>query len=146
MEKLFSESQSAIRKQITAPIEARINSYLASLHGPGTRADLVFTESGGQELTLTRPGQPTFPFETLSGGTKEQLAAAVRLAMAEILAADHGNTLPILFDDAFAFADPDRTQSLQRMLDLAASRGLQIIILSCTPADYSPLAAKEILL
>ena len=32
------------------------------------------------------------------------------------------------------------------MLDLAASRGLQIIVLSCTPADYTALGAKQIFL
>jgi len=35
-------------------------------------------------------------------------------------------------DPAFAYTDPDRVQSLQRMLDLAALRSLQIIILTGT--------------
>jgi hypothetical protein len=30
------------------------------------------------------------------------------------------------------------------MLDLAASRGLQVIVLTCTPADYAGLGAREI--
>jgi uncharacterized protein YhaN len=51
--------------------------------------------------------------------------------------------LPIVFDDAFAYTDPERIQSLQRMLDLAATRGLQIIVLTCTPKDYSAFGAKE---
>jgi hypothetical protein len=33
---------------------------------------------------------------------------------------------------------------LQRMLDLAASRGLQVIVLSCNPTDYHMLGAHEI--
>jgi uncharacterized protein YhaN len=65
-------------------------------------------------------------------------------ALAEILATDHDGTLPILFDDAFAYTDPTRIQSLQRMLDLAATRGLQIIVLTCTPNDYSAFGASEI--
>jgi hypothetical protein len=30
------------------------------------------------------------------------------------------------------------------MLDLAATRGLQIIVLTCTPKDYSAFGASEI--
>ena len=75
---------------------------------------------------------------------KCRLAAAVRLAMAEILAADHDGCLPLVFDDAFAYTDPERVQFLQRMLDLAALRGLQVIVLTCTPDDYSGLGASEI--
>jgi hypothetical protein len=66
--------------------------------------------------------------------------------MAEVLAADHDGCLPLVFDDAFAYSDPERVQILQRMLDLAASRGLQIIILTCNPSDYAALGARQILL
>jgi len=48
-----------------------------------------------------------------------------------------------LLEDAFACTDPERVQSLQRMLDLAANRGLQIILLTCTPNDYSAFGAGE---
>jgi DNA repair exonuclease SbcCD ATPase subunit len=144
LQMLFSESQSAISEQVTQPIADRITGYLERLFEPGVRAVLELTEDGAQMLKLTRPGTPTFPFDSLSGGAKEQVAAAVRLAMAEILAADHGGCLPLVFDDAFAFADPDRVQALQSMLDLAAIRGLQVIVLTCTPADYIALGAKEI--
>lgn len=34
-------------------------------------------------------------------------------------------------------------QTLQRMLDLAATRGLQVIVLTCTPSDYRALGAHE---
>jgi hypothetical protein len=85
-------------------------------------------------------------FETLSGGTCEQVAAAVRLAMAELLAQAHDGSLPVVFDDAFGYADPERVRALQRMLELGASRGLQIIALTCNAADYAGFATKEITL
>lgn len=72
------------------------------------------------------------------------ITTAVRLALANILAVDHDGCLPSLFDDAFAYSDPERIQSLQRMLDLAATRGLQIIVLTRAPGDYSALGANEI--
>ena len=64
--------------------------------------------------------------------------------MAEVLAADHGGCLPVVFDDAFAYSDPERVNQLQRMLDLAATRGLQVIILTCNPVDYAALGAKTV--
>jgi uncharacterized protein YhaN len=68
----------------------------------------------------------------------------MRLAMAEVLAADHGGCLPIVLDDAFANSDPDRVSALQRMLYRAAERGLQVIVLTCTPADYATFGGKEV--
>ena len=66
--------------------------------------------------------------------------------MAEVLAADHDGCLPVVFDDAFAYSDPERVNQLQRMLDLAATRGLQIIVVTCNPADYAALGACQVIL
>ena len=141
---LFSSSREAIDRSLVQPLADRISGYLQCLFGPGTEVRVNLSDTGIQGLDLIRPGDPAFSFATLSGGAKEQVAAATRLALAEILATDHDGTLPILFDDAFAYTDPERIQSLQRMLDLAAVRGLQIIVLTCTPADYSAFGASEI--
>jgi DNA repair exonuclease SbcCD ATPase subunit len=141
---LFSSSREAIDRSIIQPLADRISGYLQCLFGPATQVSVHLSETGIDSFELLRPGDPAFRFATLSGGAKEQVAAAVRLAMAEILAADHDGCLPILFDDAFAFTDPDRIQALQRMLDLAATRGLQVIVLTCTPADYLAFGAREI--
>ena len=74
------------------------------------------------------------------------MAAAVRLAAAELLSADHDGCLPLVFDDAFAYSDPDRVRTLQRMLDLGAAHGLQIIVVTCNPADYASLGARQVIL
>jgi DNA repair exonuclease SbcCD ATPase subunit len=141
LHQLFSSSREAIDRSIIQPLADRISGYLQCLFGPAAQIRVNLSDTGIEGFDLIRPGDPVFSFATLSGGTKEQVAAAARLAMAEILATDHNGSLPILFDDAFAYTDPDRVQSLQRMLDLAANRGLQIIVLTCTPADYSALGA-----
>lgn len=141
LHQLFSSSREAIDSSIIQPLADRISGYLQCLFGPAAEVRVNLSDTGIEGFDLIRPGDPVFSFSTLSGGTKEQVAAAVRLAMAEILATDHNGSLPILFDDAFAYTDPDRVQFLQRMLDLAATRGLQIIVLTCTPADYSALGA-----
>lgn len=143
LHQLFSSSREAIDRSLVQPLADRIAGYLQCLFGPGAEVRVNLSDAGIQGLDLIRAGDPAFGFSSLSGGAKEQVAAAVRLAMAEILATDHDGCLPILFDDAFAYTDPERVQSLQRMLNLAALRGLQVIVLTCAPADYSAFGAKE---
>lgn len=141
---LFNESREAIDRSLVQPLADRITGYLRCLFGPSAEVRVKVSESGIEGLELFRAEDSNFGFEMLSGGAREQVAAAVRLALAEILAANHDGCLPIVFDDAFAYTDPERVQSLQRMLDLAARRGLQVILLSCTPLDYSALGALEL--
>lgn len=145
---LFQEEQRALAEQFTRPLAEKISAYLQCVLGPGAQAHVNLENSEFTSLRLSRPedGSGAFMFHTLSGGAKEQLAAAVRLAMAEVLAADYGGCLPVVFDDAFTNTDAERVNKVQRMLDLAASRGLQVIVLTCNPADYAALGAKTTIL
>ena len=145
LHRLFTESRESITRSVTQPIADHVTGYLECLFGRGVRVDVDWSQTDSkptQTIHLQHPGMPRFAFDSLSGGAKEQVAAAVRLATAEILAAAHNDCLPILFDDSFAYSDRERIQSLQSMLDLAATRGLQVIVLSCTPADYVGFGAK----
>ena len=132
--------------QYTQPLLERVGIYLGSMFEHGARLEIKKEGDGFAEATLVRPNSkdpyPT-PFESLSGGAREQVATAIRLATAEILAENYGGTLPIVFDDAFAFTDRQRIQQVIQMLDLGANRGLQVILLSCTPEDYANLGAEE---
>ncbi|MES2475284.1 MAG: AAA family ATPase [Verrucomicrobiota bacterium] len=140
----FSTMGEAMARSLVQPLADRISGYLGCLFGAGAAVSLELADNGIAGIELVRPGDSAFSFATLSGGAREQVAAAARLAMAEILASDHEGCLPILFDDAFAYTDPDRVLRLQRMLDLAAVRGLQVIVLTCTPDDYSAFGAAPI--
>jgi energy-coupling factor transporter ATP-binding protein EcfA2 len=143
---LFLNEQRALADRFTRPLADKISGYLECLFGAGTRANVVLAENAFSGLQLVRPthGGGAVPFDSLSGGAREQVAAAVRLAMAEVLCNDHHGCLPVIFDDAFAYSDPERVQTLQRMLYLAASRGLQVIVLTCAPSDYAALGAAHI--
>jgi DNA repair exonuclease SbcCD ATPase subunit len=145
---LFLEEQKALSERFTQPLAEKISGYLQCLFGSGARASVVLTDNAFSGLQIFRPGKEVgaIRFDSLSGGTKEQVAAAMRLALAEVLAADHDGCLPVVFDDAFAYSDPDRVQALQRMLDLAAARHMQVIVLTCTPSDYSSLGANTVFL
>ena len=146
LDELFQAETCTLSKQLTQPLADKISGYLQCIFGVGARAQVDLENSEFTGLQLYRPsfGNSPFTFANLSGGAKEQIAAAVRLAMAEVLAADYGGCLPVVFDDAFAYSDPVRVQELQRMLDLAATRGLQVIVLSCNPTDYASLGAKRV--
>ncbi len=148
LNQLFLDEQRALSERFTKPFAERISTYLQCLFGPGAHAIVTLANNAFTGLQLVRPlqGGGATPFDILSGGAREQVAAAVRLAMAEVLAADYDGCLPLVFDDAFAYSDPERVQTLQRMLDLAASRGLQLIILTCNPSDYAALGAREVIL
>ncbi|MGE9270772.1 MAG: AAA family ATPase [Verrucomicrobiales bacterium] len=140
---LFREERQGLADRFTVPLSAKVGDYLQCLFGREAIADLKLEDGRFDHLNVARPlGQ--FEFAKLSGGTKEQVAAAMRLAVAELLAAEHHGSLPVVFDDSFTHSDPERVLKLQRMLDLAASRGLQIIVLTCTPHNYRSLGAHEI--
>jgi DNA repair exonuclease SbcCD ATPase subunit len=146
LHQMFLDEQRALSDRFTRPLADKISEYLQCLFGSGTRANVALVENsfGGLQLVRSADGEGAQPFETLSGGAREQVAAAMRLAMAEVLAADYGGCLPIVFDDAFAYSDPNRVQTVQRMLDLASTHGLQVIVLTCNPSDYSALGARSI--
>ena len=148
LDMLFREEQRGLAERFTKPLADRISGYLRCIFGPEAGVQLRLEDNEFTGLRLLRPkfGNSPFAFDALSGGAKEQTAAAYRLAMAEVLAADYDGCLPVVFDDAFAYSDPERVGEMQRMLNLAANRGLQVIILTCNPADYASLGAKLVTL
>ena len=145
---LFSENKRAVESQFVAPLASRVSSYLERLYGEGTTVGVDYEGGRFSRLTLSRRGlgDTRFEFSQLSSGAKEQVGAAFRLAMAEVLAEDHDGCLPIVFDDAFVNSDSDRQRALQRLLDLGASRGLQVIVLTCRPESYATLGATTVTL
>ena len=134
LRRLLEEEQNAMASQYTAPITDRIGTYLGHVFPEAPRADLVYDARGGfQQLEWRRGSEAAFGFEVLSTGAREQFAAALRLAMAEVLAEAYDSCLPVVFDDAFAYSDPERQLGVYRMLGQAAQQGLQVILLTCDP-------------
>lgn len=75
----------------------------------------------------------TVPYESLSGGAKEQLGILARLAGAALVAKE--DTVPVVVDDALGFTDPDRLATMGQVFDTVGARG-QVIVLTCSPGRY----------
>jgi len=75
----------------------------------------------------------TVPYESLSGGAKEQLGILARLAGAALVAKE--DTVPVVIDDALGFTDPDRLARMGEVFDAVGTQG-QLIVLTCSPDRY----------
>ena len=82
----------------------------------------------------------TVPFESLSGGAKEQLGIVARLASAALVAKEDG--VPVIIDDALGFSDPDRLAQMGEVFDAVGGDG-QVIVLTCSPERYSGIADAQ---
>ncbi len=75
----------------------------------------------------------TVPYESLSGGAKEQLGILARLAGAALVAKE--DAVPVVVDDALGFTDPDRLAKMGEVFDTVGTHG-QVIVLTCSPDRY----------
>ena len=82
----------------------------------------------------------TVPYQSLSGGAKEQLGILARLAGAALVARE--DAVPILIDDALGFTDPERLAKMAEVFDTLGERG-QVIVLTCTPARYDGVTGAQ---
>jgi hypothetical protein len=76
----------------------------------------------------------TVPFDSLSGGTREQLSLIFRSACSMIVAKDGGT--PLILDDALGYTDPDRLRLMGAVLAKAA-KDCQVVIFTCVPDRYN---------
>jgi uncharacterized protein YhaN len=120
-----------------APVVGRVEPYLKMLL-PG--ANIVLDENL-QIAAIQRDGQRE-DFDVLSGGTKEQLAVLTRLAFAELLLGQ-GRPATVILDDALAFSDDDRIESMFDILMRAGDK-IQIIVLTCRKRLFTRLGAAPL--
>ena len=82
----------------------------------------------------------TVPYESLSGGAKEQLGIVARLAGAALVAKE--DSVPVVIDDALGFTDPDRLIKMGAVFDAVGGDG-QVIVLTCSPQRYESVGAAH---
>ncbi|MCL0051330.1 AAA family ATPase [Thermodesulfovibrionales bacterium] len=133
----MKEERDKARRAYVAPLKERIERL----------GRLVFNDSLEVEVTenlsiasRTLDGF-TVPFDSLSGGTREQLSLISRLACAMIVSKDGGAFL--ILDDALGYTDPERLKLMGAVLAKAAKE-CQIIILTCVPDRYNNIGEATV--
>jgi len=137
-------------KLLGETLDACREEALASVAGPVEEAaSLTFRRIAGSRLGRVRLDEGLAPGAVaperseepvgegqLSGGEREQLHLAVRLALAEVLARDERQL--VVLDDVLTATDTGR---MARVLDVLreASERLQVLVLTCHPQRYYPL-------
>jgi uncharacterized protein YhaN len=144
LQQLFQDAQADLSSRYSEPLARAIGDYLKPLLPDGQATRLSYDQNKGLQGLQLKRGQEFYDFESLSGGMREQLAAALRLSMADVLKDAHDGCLPLVFDDAFTNSDPERVDLVKYMLGAAVERGLQVILLTCDPAAYGSFADEVV--
>jgi DNA repair exonuclease SbcCD ATPase subunit len=132
----LDEARGRARRTFLEPLRREVEPLLHMLFASG-RLELD-DKFGIAELSRDTHGVDAF--DTVGGGSKEQLGILVRLAMANVLAGD--GTLPVMLDDAIVFTSEERFERMANVLSLMA-RKLQIILFTCHWERYRALGVDH---
>jgi hypothetical protein len=99
----------------------------------------VEIDSGLRICSRTLSGR-TVPYESLSGGAKEQMGIVARLAGAVLVAKE--DSVPVVIDDALGFTDADRLTKMGAVFNAVGGDG-QVIVLTCSPQRYASVAGAH---
>jgi hypothetical protein len=124
------------RERYYEPVRRHLRPYLNDLF-PGAELELGdgFAVTG---IKRTRSES----FRRLSGGTQEQIAVLVRLAMGTLLA-ERGGNVPIILDDALVYCDDERINMMFDALSRAA-KSQQVVVLTCRSRSFAPLGGNTL--
>ena len=134
----LQEAEKEAKATFLAPVRNRLQPYLQLLF---PEADLRLSEDDF-EIEKIRRGGVEEPFESLSIGTREQIAVLTRLALADLLL-EKGKPVALVLDDPLVNSDPKRFKRMRHALHRAAEN-VQIIILTCHEDRYKTLGASMI--
>ena len=124
------------QRKYVAPFKEQIEKLGRLVFGQGLSVEV----SEDLEIVSRTFNERTVPFESLSGGTKEQLALIGRLAVATLVDSDSG--APVVLDDAFGFADAERLNALNVILS-TVGQSAQVILLTCQPDRFARLGGAK---
>ncbi|WP_181275536.1 AAA family ATPase [Brevibacterium oceani] len=124
------------QRQYVAPFKEQIERLGRVIFGQGLSVEI----SEDLEIVSRTLDGRTVSFESLSDGTKEQLALIGRLAVATLV--DESSGAPVILDDAFGFADEKRLSALNVILG-NVGRNAQVILLTCQPDRFARLGGAR---
>jgi len=134
---IMCQERDKARQAYVAPLKERVERL----------GRLVFDESfqvqidENLQITTRTSGGITVPFDSLSGGTREQLSLIFRLACSMIVAEEGG--MPLIMDDALGYTDPERLRLMGAVLARAAKE-CQIVIFTCVPERYGNIGSATV--
>jgi DNA repair exonuclease SbcCD ATPase subunit len=135
---IIKDERDKARRAYVAPLKEKIE-YLGRL----VFDDFFQVDVSEDLLISSRTAKGiTVPFDSLSGGTKEQLSLIFRAACSMIVAKDGGT--PLILDDALGYTDPERLKLMGAVLAKAAKE-CQIIIFTCVPDRYCNVGEAKVI-
>lgn len=126
---VMTRHRDTTRQRYVEPYRAELQRLGRPVFGPSFEVDI---DSDLCVRSRTLNGI-TVPYESLSGGAKEQLGILARLAGAALVAKE--DAVPVVVDDALGFTDPDRLAKMGELFDTVGTHG-QVIVLTCSPDRY----------
>lgn len=126
---VMTRHRDTTRQRYVEPYRAELQRLGRPVFGPSFEVDI---DSDLCIRSRTLNGI-TVPYESLSGGAKEQLGILARLAGAALVAKE--DAVPVVVDDALGFTDPDRLIKMGELFDTVGAHG-QVIVLTCSPDRY----------
>lgn len=120
----------ATRARYADPFRTQVERLGRLVFGESFEVDV---DSALRIVSRTVSGR-TVPYESLSGGAKEQLGIVARLAGAVLVAKEDG--VPVVIDDALGFTDSERLTRMGAVFDAVGGDG-QVIVLTCSPDRYA---------
>ncbi|MBU9766172.1 AAA family ATPase [Mycobacterium sp. TNTM28] len=127
---VMARHRDATRQRYADPFRLEVQRLGRLVFGEDFEVDV---DSDLNICTRTLSGR-TVPYDSLSGGAKEQLAIVARLAGAHMVAKE--DSVPVIIDDALGFTDPDRLTKMGAVFDAVGGDG-QVIVLTCSPERYA---------
>jgi DNA repair exonuclease SbcCD ATPase subunit len=127
---IMGEERDKASRAYVAPLKDKIERLGRLVFDPSFQV----TIDDDLKITSRTVSGVTVPFDSLSGGTREQLSLMYRLSCSMIVAKDGGT--PVILDDALGYTDPERLKLMGAVLAVAA-RECQIVIFTCIPERYA---------
>lgn len=138
LQALVREARRHERERRQPDVLQRASGFLAAL--TAGRYDRLLFDEDHEEYRVAGPalaagggeGGSVALAQPLSQGTRDQVHLALRLALADHLDAERGESLPRVLDEAFVHCDPERLDAALHLLADRA-RTVQCFLLTCHP-------------
>ena len=133
---VMARHRDSSRQRYVDPFRAELERLGRLVFGDGFEVEV---DSDLRIRSRTLAGR-TVPYESLSGGAKEQLGIVARLAAAVLVAKE--DSVPVVIDDALGFTDPDRLARMGAVFD-AVGGDSQVIVLTCSPQRFTHVSGAH---